>query len=305
MCDGLKNVSGIIFNIQHFCIHDGPGIRTTVFFKGCPLSCLWCHNPEGIPARRLLSFAESKCALCGECAKICPEAHVFSEAGHELLRANCPDGLLDASVEACITKALTIVGKRVTAGEVIAQAARDRHFYENGGGVTFSGGEPVLQKEFLAALLKLAAAEGLHTALETCGYGDYAYYESILPYVGLFLYDYKETDPIKHKAFTRVDNALILENLGKLHEAGADILLRCPIIPGVNDSDEHFKGIAEATLRYPRLRGAEILPYHKLASSKSGRMGLDKAEEYAQPSAEAAEAWRAKARSYGGRIIDS
>ena len=300
----LKGTLGVIFNIQYFCIHDGPGIRTTVFFKGCPLSCLWCHNPEGIPKKRLLSYVRSKCALCGECAKVCPEAHAFGPDGHEVFRGKCPDGLLDKSAAVCVTNALTVVGSNVTAGEVLTQVLRDRHFYGEEGGVTFSGGEPTVQREFLAALLKLSSYEGIHTVLETCGYCDFAYYERILPYVGLFLVDYKETNPEKHKRFTKAGNALITENIGKLYGAGAKMLLRCPIIPGLNDNDEHFEGIARMTIKYPDMPGAEILPYHRLASAKAGRMGFEQQEEYGRPSPEIVEAWREKVRSYGGRIVD-
>ena len=301
----LKSVKGVIFNIQHFCIHDGPGIRTTVFFKGCPLSCMWCHNPEGIAKGRHLSFTESKCALCGECAKVCPGAHAFAGGKHELLRERCPDALFDDSAAACVTKALAVVGYEISAGEVIARVLRDRPFYADGGGVTFSGGEPAMQKGFLSALLALAKGEGIHTALETCALCDYAYLESVIPYVDLFLIDYKETDPEKHRQFTGAGNALILENIGKLHGAGARILLRCPIIPDVNDRDDHFEGIAAMTAGYPGLLGAEILPYHKLAASKAGRMGLDAARDFAQPSAEQAESWRARARSFGARIVET
>jgi len=189
--DGLKCVPGLIFNTQFFCVHDGPGIRTAVFLKGCPLSCLWCHNPEGIPKERSLSFVESKCVLCGECAKVCPEAHRFDHGRHELFRDKCPDEFLDRSADVCITKALTVVGRKMTAGEVLDQVTRDQHFYEeSGGGVTFSGGEPTMQKEFLAALLQLISNEGFHTSLETCGLCDFSYYESILPYTDLFLFDF-------------------------------------------------------------------------------------------------------------------
>ena len=284
----FRAIPGIIFNIQHFCIHDGPGIRTTVFFKGCPLSCVWCHNPEGIRVGRHLSFVESKCVMCGECAKACPQAHRFESGKHEIFRDMLPDVLYDESAAACAANALTVVGRHVTAGEVFEQVLRDRRFYEDGGGVTFSGGEPAMQREFLAALLRLSSGAGIHTAIETCGLCDFAYYESILPYVDLFLYDYKETDPEKHKRYTKSDNALIIENIGRLHDAGANVMLRCPVIPGVNDDDEHFRAIAALTIQYPNLIGADILPYHRLASSKADRMGLERKDDYAQPSPETA-----------------
>jgi len=301
----LADTTGTIFDIQYFCIHDGPGIRSTVFMKGCQFNCLWCHNPEGITRERQLSFIQSKCALCGECAVICPEAHVIGDDGHIIHRDMLTDEMLDASACACITKALTVVGKKITAGEVIEQVLRDRRYYnESGGGVTFSGGEPTLQKAFLSASLELAASEGLHTALETNGHCEYSFYDSILPFVDLFLYDYKETDPALHLDFTKADNILVTDNIRKLHDAGAKVLLRCPVIPGLNDRDDHFEAIARLTIEYPNLLGAEILPYHKLAVAKAGRLGSVRRQEYAQPEAVLTDLWREKVRTYGGKVVE-
>jgi len=301
----LKDETGTIFNIQYFCIHDGPGIRSTVFLKGCQFVCLWCHNPEGIPEKRQLSFIENKCVLCKECLKICPEAHSFANNKHVVFRDNIPDGLIDASAAACITKSLSVAGIMVKAGEVLDLILRDRKYYdESGGGVTFSGGEPTLQKTFLSALLKLASGEGLHTALETNGFCNFEYYKSILPYVDLFLFDYKETDPVKHREYTQADNAVIKENIKKLHDAGAQILLRCTVIPGLNDRDDHFRAIAQMTMEYPNLPGAEILPYHKLAAAKADRFGGIRGNDYVPPKPETVEMWRDKVREYGGRVME-
>jgi len=305
MCDSdkLKGQTGVIFNIQHFCVHDGPGIRTNVFLKGCNFACLWCHNPEGITEERQLSFVGGKCVLCGECARVNPDAHSFSEGYNAIDRSKYTDGLMALSASVCAPKALSVVGEQVTAGEILERVNRDRRYYgESGGGVTFSGGEPTLQKEFLAAALKLVSGDGISTALETNGHCAYSYYESIMPYVDLFLIDYKETDPARHMDFVGAGNELVIENIGRLHDAGAKILLRCLIIPGLNDRDDHFMGIARMTREYPGLLGAEILSYHKLAAAKAGRLGCGRQAEYVQPPPEMVEEWRGRVRSFGGKV---
>jgi pyruvate formate lyase activating enzyme len=209
-------------------------------------------------------------------------------------------------VKVCPTEALSIVGRNVTVGEILGEIERDRKFYEpSGGGVTFSGGEPAMQPEFLLALVKAAKAEGINVAVETSGLAPFSVYESILPYVNTFLFDYKETNEARHREFTGVSNELILANLRKLHDSGASILVRCPVIPGLNDRDEHFEGIARLTRELPNLIGAEILGYHKLAASKSGRMGLSVQDEYEPPSPELKAEWNAKLESYGARIYEA
>lgn len=301
--DDAMSVKGRIFNIQYFCIHDGPGIRTTVFLKGCPLNCLWCHNPEGISFDRLLSFSENKCIHCGACARVC-SAHRIECGRHVLDRAGCKNEFLCTSV--CPGQALSIVGSDVTVSDVLKEAVRDRKFYEtSGGGVTFSGGEPTMQPGFLIALLSASKAEGLHTAVETGGSCTYSVLQALLPFTDLFLYDWKETDPIKHKQFTGVSNNLIRQNLIALHEVGAPILLRCPIICGLNDRDDHFQGIADLFSRLPNLIGVEVLAYHQLAASKSIRMGLKSQQVYDTPSAELKSTWDEKLTSLGVRVIES
>jgi pyruvate formate lyase activating enzyme len=198
------------------------------------------------------------------------------------------------------------VGRDITVGEVVGEILRDKKFYaDSGGGATFSGGEPAMQPEFLFALVKATKAEGINVAVETSGCAPYRVYESLLPYVDTFLFDCKETNPELHKKFTGVDNKLLTDNLRKLHDAGASILLRCPIVPGLNDRDEHFQGLAKLSKELPNLIGVELLAYHKLAASKSGRMGLAVQDEYEPPSPEVKAEWNAKLEAYGANVFDA
>jgi pyruvate formate lyase activating enzyme len=302
--ENLQKRTGNIFNIQYFSVHDGPGIRTTVFLKGCPLRCLWCHNPEGIKKQRHLVFADKKCILCGACVQVCPQVHSIVDGKHIINRGAC--AMRGACVGVCVAKALDIVGREVTVEEITAEVMREKRFYTGSeGGVTISGGEPTMQPEFLFALVKNLKNENMHIALESSGLCDYSVLEAVLPYIDLFLYDCKETDPGLHKKFTGVENRLILANLRKLHEAGARILLRCPVVHGLNDRDDHFQGIAALSKELNNLVGVEILPYHKLAASKIDRMGLDAQDEYEQIPREESDKWAEKVREYGARVIVS
>lgn len=268
-------LTGRIFDIQRFSIHDGPGIRTTVFYKGCPLHCTWCHNPEGISRRFHLSFLPDRCIGCGYCVATCPNnAHRLVDGQHLIERTLCQ--VCGACTVECYSGALELVGRDATVEEVLAEVMRDEPFYQtSGGGMTLSGGEPMLQFEFTLALLEAAKANGLHCCIETCGYAPLAQYERILPYVDLFLYDIKETDPERHRTYTGVPNTRIIENLRALHDQGAQISLRLPIIPGYNDRADHFGEVAALVGSLPGLREVEIMPYHPLGTSKVERMGLD------------------------------
>lgn len=268
----MKKDSGIIFNIQRYSINDGPGIRTCIFLKGCPLDCIWCHNPESKSRAPELSFFAEKCVGCGTCVQACPNGcHHFEEGVHIIDRSRCIG--CGRCVYSCVG-ALELFGKEMTAEAAVAEACKDRPFYENsGGGVTFTGGEPFAQPEFLLAMLKESKRQKLHVCVETCGYVSRNILLEALPNVDLFLYDYKETDPDRHKAFTGVDNRLILENLELLSRHGKNMVLRCPIIPGYNDREAHLKAIASIANRYPSILRIEVEPYHPLGQSKSESIG--------------------------------
>ncbi len=275
MTNNSKDIRGMIFEVQRFSIHDGPGIRTTVFMKGCPLSCIWCHNPESRSLKPQISFMPDKCIGCGFCFRTCKNnAHRMDERlGHVMDREQCQ--ACGSCTEECYAGALELVGTETTVGDALEEVLRDKPFYENsGGGMTLSGGEPLMQIEFAEALLQAAKEEDLHCCIETCSYVDFERIERVRPFVDVFLCDFKESDPEKHKQFTGVSNDRILANLRRLHATGAAMRLRCPIIPGTNDRDDHFEGIALLALELENIEGVELMPYHRLGESKLERMGM-------------------------------
>lgn len=281
-----------IFNIQKFCINDGPGIRTTVFLKGCPLNCIWCHNPESKKSTPQLFYNKDKCIGCGRCVNVCPKGcHTISSDGHLFDRTNCI--VCGACAKECVTEALEKAGETKSVDEIIAEVMKDEIFYQNsGGGMTLSGGEPMFQFEFAYELLKAAKEKGLHTCMETCGFASWEQFEKIAPLVDLFLYDYKETDPQKHKEFTGVTNERILENLFSLDRMGSKTILRCPIIPTLNDREDHFKGIAETANKLNNIIEINIEPYHPMGSGKSVMLGGDNPlEGLTFPENETVEQW--------------
>lgn len=265
---------GVVFNIQRYSINDGPGIRTCVFLKGCPLNCRWCHNPESKSPKPELSYSAAKCIGCGKCAAVCPNGcHTFADGIHAIDRTSCI--ACGKCVNECIG-ALEIFGKMMTVDEVIAEAIKDKPFYaESGGGITFTGGEPFAQPKFLLALLKEAKKQELHVCIETSGYVQHEILADAMNYVDVFLFDYKETDAERHAEYTGVRNEKILENLCYLAENGKEIVLRCPIIPGYNDRDEHFSAIASLADKYEGITHVEIEPYHPLGKTKAAQIGKE------------------------------
>ena len=266
--------NGIVFDIRRFSIHDGPGIRTTVFFKGCPLSCPWCHNPEGMAPLPALVYRANRCIRCGACIASCPQGAISLQDGAVLTDHSrclqCGD-----CAEACYTEARELAGRTMSVAEVVAEIERDTVFYdESGGGVTFSGGEPLLQAGFLLDLARGCREKGLHTALDTCGFAPWEVLDRVREYIQLFLYDVKLIDEARHRRWTGVSNALILENLRRLAAHGHRIVLRLPLIPGVNDDVENVRatGALAVELRIPEV---DLLPYHQAGVDKYERLEMD------------------------------
>jgi len=298
-------MTGAIFDIQRFSIHDGPGIRTTVFFKGCPLNCIWCHNPEGISRAPLLSFRPALCIGCGFCFRTCPAGCHRMEGGKHLFDRERCEACGRCAAE-CYPGALELVGREESAAEIMREVLRDKAFYDNsGGGLTLSGGEPLMQPDFAFELLCAARDAGLHCCVETCGFAARAALDLVRPKTDLFLFDVKETDRARHAELTGKPNDRILANLRHLHGTGADIILRLPIIPGVNDRPEHFKGIAALARDLPGLKGVEIMPYHQLGENKVGRFGLDQSRraKASAPEPGVVEGWTGELRRRGVNVL--
>lgn len=269
--------SGTVFDIQRFSVHDGPGIRTTVFLKGCSLRCFWCHNPEGIHPQPEIQFEPEKCIGCGECVKLCEHGAQHLEDGQRTYDRDCCT-VCGHCVETCFPGGLSLIGKTMSVDEVLLDVLPDAAFYQSsGGGVTFSGGEPVLQTDFLHDLLVRCHSHGIHTAIETAGYYPWDRLERVLPHVDLVMMDIKHMDSAQHKAATGAPNELILANARHLAATPVPILFRVPVIPTVNDSPDAILAIAQFVRRLSEQRGAriplELLQFHRLAENKYASLG--------------------------------
>lgn len=256
-------MKGLILDIEHFAVHDGPGIRQVIFLKGCPLRCLWCHTPESQSGNTEMTYQQEHCLHCGICGNLFEKLPAENLTEKEInLTEKCP------------SNAIKTAGFRANAGEIIAEAVKERMFFdESDGGLTISGGEPLFQADFTTELLHEAAANNIRCCVETCGYGKFEYLEKWLPLTEIFLYDFKVSDPALHKKLTGADNLIIRENLQRLNDKGARIQLRCPLIPGINDADDHLLNIAETAEKLSGIEAVHIIPYHPMARSKYQQLG--------------------------------
>ncbi|MFW9997072.1 MAG: glycyl-radical enzyme activating protein [Candidatus Odinarchaeota archaeon] len=266
-----KSNKGLLFNIQRYSIHDGPGIRTIVFFKGCPLSCLWCQNPEGLSRKKELAFNKSKCIGCGNCEQVCPLGSIDLATNTRIDRRSC--NACGKCADVCFAGALTIFGMEMTVEQILVEVEKDSPFYERtGGGITLSGGEPALQADFVLELLKESKLRGLNTAMETCGYFNWENFEPLLEYLDWILFDLKVVDEKEHQKFCGVVNAKILENCRKIAERADGLIIRMPVIPGINDGKKNIKKTCQF-LKELGLKEIHLIPYHKLGVDKYQMLG--------------------------------
>lgn len=294
--------SGIVFNIQHYCVHDGPGIRTNVFLKGCPLRCLWCANPESNAVKLQLMYQSEKCSGCQACVSVCPQQAIGITAHQKTWtdRALCTACGVCASV--CVPKAREIAGKMMTVDEICREVEKDRLFYGTDGGVTLTGGEVLSQPEFAAAILKKCRENGIHTAVETCGYASWEAVKQVMEYVDIVLYDVKHMDSHQHKWGTGVGNERILENLERIsRELQIPVIVRTPVIPGYNDQESNFHAMGQFVCeKVPTCAEVNLLPYHNMGEGK--RLELEAGASMFQthvPSEDEMEYLRGILRRYG------
>jgi pyruvate formate lyase activating enzyme len=276
---------GTLFNLQRFAVNDGPGIRTTLFFKGCPLRCTWCHNPESQLSEPQILYFANRCIECGDCIKLCPNGaleqskHVETDAEKCALCGECCD--------ACGANAREIAGREMDVTQAMHEIIKDSAFFQqSGGGVTFSGGEPLAQSDFLLALLQRCNEDGIHSTVDTCGYAAWTIMQKAAELTNLFLYDLKIMDDARHIKYTSISNKIILENLRRLARLNTSIIVRVPIIPGITDDEDNLSQIVEFVSQLSAVRSVDLLPFHNIAAEKYRRLGQHFALEEIAPTSE-------------------
>jgi len=266
-------INGLIFDIRRFSIHDGPGIRTTVFVKGCPLNCLWCHNPESQKPAFERVVRSERCDDCGACIDACPNKAI-SRLNYELITDDTLCKFCGKCVEACFSEAREIIGKSESIQNLMLTVEKDRLFYDqSGGGVTISGGEPLMQPQFVGELLGACKRVDIQTALDTSGYASWDMFDSLRKNVDLFLYDLKLFSDIQHEGYTGVSNRLIHENLNRLSQEGHRIIIRIPVVPGITDTWDNLDKLGELIANLGRVERVDLLPYHNAGAAKYERTG--------------------------------
>ena len=295
---------GMIFDIQRYAIHDGPGIRTTVFLKGCPLNCTWCHNPEGKAGEQEFMWWKERCMGCRDCQNACPQGAIsFSDALLHVDRRKCT--LCGACEDVCHAHALELVGREMTVAHVMKEIVKDTIFYdESGGGVTLSGGEPLMQPDFTRSLLETCKELRIHTALDTCGYGDTDTLLGFCEQADLFLYDVKAINDEKHVASTGVSNKLILQNLRELSQNERDVIVRYPLIPSLNDDEKDIQELGAFVASLRSVKELHVLPYHRAGVEKSQRLRQSEGGTYVthSPSIESLAGIEGTLRGFGLKI---
>ena len=298
--------SGTIFDIKKYSINDGPGIRTTVFFSGCPLSCVWCHNPESQSLTPELLYRAGRCLLCGDCIQACPQGAVsLGESSNAITTDRQKCSRCQTCVTTCYSGAREFSGREMTVEEVMADVERDIPFYdESHGGVTFSGGEPLMQPTFLSSLLKACRAQEIHTVVDTSGFANWKVIEQIREDVDLFLYDLKHMDSVRHREVTGVPNEVILENLRRLSAMGAKCIVRIPLIPGLNDDEQNLLESGKFIAGLSHIESVELMGYHDIAQAKYEALGREYALTGTKPPAQTKIDHAARLlRNYGLNVV--
>jgi glycyl-radical enzyme activating protein len=267
-------MTGIVFDIQKFCTYDGPGVRTSVFLKGCMMRCPWCHNPESIRPQPQMSFDKNKCANCEKCAAVCDKnVHTFIDGVHKVDFDKCI--ACGKCAEACAARAIRIFGREMSSDEVVKEVIKDKKYYDaSGGGVTVTGGEPTMQFDFLCEILERCRENGISTCVETNGCISSQNLKKLVGLTDLFLLDYKATGEA-HKRLTGVEERTVLDSLRLIEQCGGKVILRCPIIPGINDNDEHFEAIKKIKEQHKCILSCEIMAYHSTGVYKWHALGMD------------------------------